>query len=84
MTDQQSMELKATRDALRRRCVGRMSTKTHTGFVWLPRSDCTLCGGTWLTADVWERHAPGCLAVDPEKLAPTDERAHQVAMKVTP
>lgn len=71
--------LARTRTALRKLCVGRMTAKTATGVVWSPRSECRLCHATWLTADLWERHRPDCLAGDPEKqplLACSSEPSH--------
>lgn len=72
--------LKAVRNALRHRAIHRISKQTHTGFVWTAKSQCDLCEGQWLTADHWERHKPGCLAVDPAKLAPVDSPAHVAAL----
>lgn len=63
-------ELIAARKALRR------AVKQVPGN--LARTGCLICDSSWLTTDLWERHKPGCPAVDPAKLA--DRVTHEDAL----
>lgn len=73
--------LRRMREVLRSHHVRRIPVKTHVGAVWSARSGCTLCDSSWLTADLWERHRAGCLAVDPDRLALIDREAHERAIE---